>query len=182
MAALSVTGIIAYSHYKDVEHKKEAVKLDDKKNKKETKKDDKKSSKNNTQTNNETNQASATAPTQQNTQENNVESNQYSSNDINKEITNEYESVNTGEVAPNPQQNNNQGNILNSNNNGSNQPKYKAEDAKHMTDDQFLAAYKEGMTKDEAAFVDENAKRSADYINFLRGQVEARAHGQGGNY
>ncbi|MEB7038697.1 hypothetical protein [Staphylococcus gallinarum] len=65
---------------------------------------------------------------------------------------------------------------------GQEQPKYTAEDAKNMTDDEFLAAYKEGMTEDQAAAVDEATEGSEDYVDFLRGQVEARANGQGGNY
>lgn len=62
------------------------------------------------------------------------------------------------------------------------QPKYTAEDAKHMTDDEFLEAYKEGMSEDEAAAIDEKAAGSDDYIGFLRGQVEADANGYGGTY
>jgi len=62
------------------------------------------------------------------------------------------------------------------------QPKYTAEDANNMSDDEFIDAYKEGMTEDQAAAVDEAAEGSGDYIGFLRGQVEARANGQGGNY
>ncbi|MCH4443985.1 hypothetical protein [Staphylococcus haemolyticus] len=63
-----------------------------------------------------------------------------------------------------------------------NQPKYTAEDAKNMSDDEFLDAYKEGMSEEEAAAVDSRAEGSGDYIGYLRGQVEARANGQGGNY
>lgn len=62
------------------------------------------------------------------------------------------------------------------------QPKYTAEDAKHMTDEEFLEAYKEGMPEDEAAAIDEKAAGSDDYIGFLRGQVEADANGYGGTY
>lgn len=51
-----------------------------------------------------------------------------------------------------------------------------------MSDDEFLDAYKEGMSEEEAAAVDSRAEGSGDYIGYLRGQVEARANGQGGNY
>lgn len=61
------------------------------------------------------------------------------------------------------------------------QPKYTAEDAKNMSDDEFLDAYKEGMPSEDAEAVDELSKDSA-YREYLRGQVEARANGQGGNY
>ncbi len=74
-------------------------------------------------------------------------------------------------------------------------PKYTAEDARHMSDDEFLDAYTEGMSDDEfldaytegmsddeAATIHESAQESNEYMKFLRGQVEARAKGQGGNY
>ncbi|MFG0935252.1 hypothetical protein ACF91D_31875, partial [Staphylococcus sp. 231237_7MaSpsaltlick] len=61
------------------------------------------------------------------------------------------------------------------------QPKYTAEDAKKMSDDEFLDAYKEGMPSEDAEAVDELSKDPA-YREYLRGQVEARANGQGGNY
>ncbi|MDU7925139.1 MAG: hypothetical protein E7J50_11275 [Staphylococcus epidermidis] len=48
-------------------------------------------------------------------------------------------------------------------------PKYTAEDARNMSDD-------------EAATIHESAQESNEYMKFLRGQVEARAKGQGGNY
>lgn len=50
-----------------------------------------------------------------------------------------------------------------------------------MSDEQFINAYKEGMTQDEANAVNELAEDPA-YIDYLRGQVEARENGQGGNY
>ncbi|MCD8801486.1 hypothetical protein K1Y24_05870 [Mammaliicoccus sciuri] len=51
----------------------------------------------------------------------------------------------------------------------------------NMSDEQFINAYKEGMTQDEANAVNELAEDPA-YIDYLRGQVEARENGQGGNY
>lgn len=50
-----------------------------------------------------------------------------------------------------------------------------------MSDEQFINAYKEGMTQDETNAVNELAEDPA-YIDYLRGQVEARENGQGGNY
>lgn len=61
-------------------------------------------------------------------------------------------------------------------------PKYTAEDTRNMSDDEFLDAYTEGMSDDEAATIHESAQESNEYMKFLRGQVEARAKGQGGNY
>ncbi|QLK85231.1 hypothetical protein [Staphylococcus sp. 17KM0847] len=51
-----------------------------------------------------------------------------------------------------------------------NQPKYIAEDAKNMSDDEFLEAYKEGMSSEDADAVDELSKDPA-YKEYLRGQV-----------
>lgn len=74
------------------------------------------------------------------------------------------------------------GGATNEENTEESSPKYTAEDAKNMSDDEFLDAYKEGMSEEEAASVDEAADGSGDYVGYLRGQVEARANGQGGNY
>lgn len=38
------------------------------------------------------------------------------------------------------------------------------------------------MTENQAVVEDEDAEVSGYYIGFLRGQVEAHANGQGGNY
>ena len=73
------------------------------------------------------------------------------------------------------------GGATNGENTEESSPKYTAEDAKNMSADEFLDAYKEGMSE-EAAAVDSRAEGSGDYIGYLRGQVEARANGQGGNY
>ncbi|CPR04176.1 Uncharacterised protein [Staphylococcus aureus] len=50
-----------------------------------------------------------------------------------------------------------------------------------MSDDEFLEAYKAGMSSDEANTVDELAENPA-YIEYLRGQIEAIENGQGGTY
>lgn len=54
-------------------------------------------------------------------------------------------------------------------------------DPNTMSDDEFLEAYKAGMSSDEANTVDELAEDPA-YIEYLRGQIEARENGQGGTY
>lgn len=54
-------------------------------------------------------------------------------------------------------------------------------DPNTMSDDEFLDAYKEGMPSDEGETVDELAE-DPNYIDYLRGQVEAREKGQGGTY
>ncbi|PTF31439.1 hypothetical protein BUY21_12225, partial [Staphylococcus cohnii] len=73
------------------------------------------------------------------------------------------------------------GGATNGENTEESSPKYTAEDAKNMSDDDFLDAYKEGMSSEDADAVDELSKNPA-YKEYLRGQVEARANGQGGNY
>lgn len=50
-----------------------------------------------------------------------------------------------------------------------------------MSDDEFLEVYKEGMSADEANKVDELAD-NPEYIDYLRGQVEARQNGESDNY
>ncbi|MEX5934916.1 hypothetical protein [Mammaliicoccus sciuri] len=54
-------------------------------------------------------------------------------------------------------------------------------DPNTMSDDEFLEAYKAGMSSDEANTVDELAENPA-YIEYLRGQIEAIENGQGGTY
>jgi len=61
------------------------------------------------------------------------------------------------------------------------QPKHTAEEAKNMSDEEFIEAYKGGMPSEDAEAVDELSKDPA-YRDYLRGQVEARENGQGGNY
>ncbi|MDK9848056.1 hypothetical protein [Staphylococcus equorum] len=56
------------------------------------------------------------------------------------------------------------------------QPKYTAEDAKNMSDDEFLDAYKKGMPSEGAEAVDELSK-DPTYREYLRGQIEAREKG-----
>lgn len=51
-----------------------------------------------------------------------------------------------------------------------------------MTDEKFLEAYKEDMSEDDAAAIDEKAAGFDEYIGFLRGQVEADVTGYGGTY
>lgn len=50
-----------------------------------------------------------------------------------------------------------------------------------MSDDEFVDAYKEEIPSEDAEAVDELPKDPA-YREYLRGQVEAREKGQGGNY
>ncbi|PTE95492.1 hypothetical protein BUY36_13560, partial [Staphylococcus cohnii] len=73
------------------------------------------------------------------------------------------------------------GGATNGENTEESSPKYTAEDAKNMSDDEFLEAYKEGMSSEDADAVDELYKDPA-YKEYLRGQVKARDKGQGGNY
>lgn len=204
VAVLGVAVVFAYGSYKDLELKKEEAKLEDKKNKKVAKSKTSENEHQN-QVNNQTNQASTETIQQDNdaVEASNekaknledaydVNSNeaQILSDEIDKADTDRDGVVTTKEVTPTLQQFAEEGKFQPAGGGSTppedseeeGQPKYTAEDAKNMSDDEFLNAYKEGMTEDQAAAVDEAAEGSGDYIGFLRGQVEARANGQGGNY
>ncbi|WP_085060102.1 hypothetical protein [Staphylococcus haemolyticus] len=178
VAILGVAVVFAYGSYKDLELKKEESKLADKKqsttNKKEKNKDN--------QTN--TNQEQITSTNEQNI-DNSDDPNNIMKNDANGDGV-----ITRDEMTPELEKLEKEGKFqvaskgidTNDENTEGNQPKYTAEDAKNMSDDEFLDAYKEGMSEEEAAAVDSRAEGSGDYIGYLRGQVEARANGQGGNY
>lgn len=51
-----------------------------------------------------------------------------------------------------------------------------------MNSEEFLSKYTEGMDSEEAETVRDMAQDDPGYEDFLRGQVEARQNGQGGNY
>lgn len=51
-----------------------------------------------------------------------------------------------------------------------------------MDSEEFISKYTEGMDEEEAQSVKDMAKGDSGYEDFLRGQVEARQKGQGGNY
>lgn len=51
-----------------------------------------------------------------------------------------------------------------------------------MDSEEFLSKYTEGMDSEEAETVRDMAQDDPGYEDFLRGQVEARQNGQGGNY
>ncbi|MGW7905337.1 hypothetical protein ACWEYS_07150 [Staphylococcus xylosus] len=204
VAILGVAFVFAYGSYKDLELKKEEAKLEDKKNKKV---DNSKTSENENQSqiNNQTNQASTEKIQQDNgageasnekakiledAYDVNSDEAQILSDEIDKADTDGDGVVTTKEMTPALQQFAEEGKFQPAGGGPTppedieeeGQPKYTAEDAKNMSDDEFLDAYKEGMSEDEAAAVDEAAEGSGDYVGFLRGQVEARANGQGGNY
>lgn len=194
---LGVAVVFAYGSYKDLELKKEEAKLEDEKNKK--------IDKNKTTENENQNQVST-----ENIQQDNVtnEVNNEKAKQLEKAfnisseeariLANEIDAadtigdgiITTQEMTPTLQKFSEAGKFQPaaggatppSDSEGKGQSKYTAEDAKNMSDDEFLAAYKEGMSEKEAAAGDSKAKGSGDYINYLRGQVEARANGQGGTY
>lgn len=51
-----------------------------------------------------------------------------------------------------------------------------------MDSEEFISKYTEGMDEEEAQTVKDMAEEDSGYEDFLRGQVEARQNGQGGNY
>ncbi|KKB25551.1 hypothetical protein I6J04_06220 [Staphylococcus carnosus] len=174
VAILGVAVVFAYGSYKDLELKKEAAKITENKQK---------DSKNKTSNQNEI-QKSPNTNEEVNTDEvrttEDGEEIKKTKNGI--DYTGEFDSPEEEEEFEKDVMAQSGGGTTNGENTEESAPKYTAEDAKNMTDDEFLEAYKEGMTEDQAAAVDEAAEESGDYIGFLRGQVEARANGQGGNY
>ena len=194
---LGVAIVFAYGSYKDLELKKEEAKLEDEKNKK--------IDKNKTTENENQNQVSTENIQQDNVtnEVNNEKAKQLEkafnisseearilANEIDAADTNGDRIITTQEMTPTLQKFSEAGKFQPaaggatppSDSEGKGQSKYTAEDAKNMSDDEFLAAYKEGMSEKEAAAGDSKAKGSGDYINYLRGQVEAGANGQGGTY
>lgn len=196
VAILGVAVVFAYGSYKDLELKKEEAKVANQKkndngNKTSEKEQQNQTSTVTTQQDNHTNEAS-NEKAKKLEDAYNINSNeaQILSNEIDKADTDGDGVITTKEMTPTLQQFAEEGKFqpagggatASEDSTGQEQPKYTAEDAKNMTDDEFLAAYKEGMTEDQAAAVDEATEGSEDYVDFLRGQVEARANGQGGNY
>lgn len=196
VAILGVAVVFAYGSYKDLELKKEEAKVTDQKQKDSRNKTSEKEQYNQestetTQQDNKSNEESNEKAKQLEDAFNiNSDEAQILSNEIEKADTNGDGIITTEEMTPTLQRFAEEGKFQPSGGGATasedsteqEQPKYTAEDAKNMTDDEFLAAYKEGMTDDEAAAVDEAAEGPGDYIGFLRGQVEARENGQGGNY
>lgn len=196
VAILGVAVVFAYGSYKDLELKKEEAKVADQKkndngNKTSEKEQQNQTSTVTTQQDNHTNEASnEKAKKLEDAYNINSNESQILSNEIDKADTDGDGVITTKEMTPTLQQFAEEGKFqpagggatASEDSVGQEQPKYTAEDAKNMTDDEFLAAYKEGMTEDQAAAVDEATEGSEDYVDFLRGQVEARANGQGGNY
>lgn len=191
VAVLGVAVVFAYGSYKDLELKKEEAKVTENKQK---------DSKNKTSKKEQQNQSTNQTEIQESTNTNN---NQY--NDTNEETntdevrttedgeeikktkngidyTSEFDSLEEEEEFEKGVMAQSGGGATNGENTDESSPKYTAEDAKNMSDDEFLDAYKEGMSEEEVAAVDSRAEGSGDYIGYLRGQVEARANGQGGNY
>lgn len=174
VAILGVAVVFAYGSYKDLELKKEEVKVTENKQK---------DSKNKTSNQNEI-QKSANTNEALNTDEvrttEDDEEIKKTKNGI--DYTGEFDSPEEEEEFEKGVMAQSGGGAKNGENTEESTPKYTAEDAKNMSDDEFLDAYKEGMSEEEAAAVDSRAEGSGDYIGYLRGQVEARANGQGGNY
>ncbi|MEY8621493.1 hypothetical protein AALJ42_10975 [Staphylococcus xylosus] len=173
VAILGVAVVFAYGSYKDLELKKEEAKVTENKQK---------DSKNKTSNQNE-NQKSTNTNEELNT--NDVRTTE-DGEEIKKtkngiDYTGEFDSPEEEEEFEKGVIAQSGGGATNGENTEESAPKYTAEDAKNMSDDEFLEAYKEGMSSEDADAVDELSKDPA-YKEYLRGQVEARSNGQGGNY
>ncbi|GEP80558.1 hypothetical protein [Staphylococcus carnosus] len=187
VAVLAVAVVFAYGSYKDLELKKEQTKVTENKQKDSKNKTSKKEQQNQT-----TNQTEIQESTNTNINSNEeLNTNEVRTTEDGEEIkktksgidyTGEFDSLEEEEEFEKGVMAQSGGRATNGENTEESSPKYTAEDAKNMSDDEFLDAYKEGMSEEEAAAVDSRAEGSGDYIGYLRGQVEARVNGQGGNY
>lgn len=186
VAILGVAVVFAYGSYKDLELKKEETKITESKQKDSKNKNSKKEQQNQT-----TNQTEIQESTNTNNTNEELNINEVRTTEDGEEIkktkngidyTGEFDSPEEEEEFEKGVMAQSGGGATNGENTEESSPKYTAEDAKNMSDDEFLDAYKEGMSEEEAAAVDSRAEGSGDYIGYLRGQVEARANGQGGNY
>ncbi|MDR5649450.1 hypothetical protein [Staphylococcus nepalensis] len=186
VAVLGVAVVFAYGSYKDLELKKEEAKVTENKQKDSKNKTSKKEQQNQT-----TNQTEIQESTNTNNTNEELNTDEFRTTEDGEEIkktkngidyTGEFDSPEEEEEFEKGVMAQSGGGATNGENTDESSPKYTAEDAKNMSDDEFLDAYKEGMSEEEAAAVDSRAEGSGDYIGYLRGQVEARANGQGGNY
>ncbi|SCS78503.1 hypothetical protein [Staphylococcus caeli] len=181
VAVLGVAVVFAYGSYKDLELKKEETKVTENKHKDSKNKTSKKEQQNQT-----TNQTEIQESTNTNNNADEVRTTE-DGEEIKKtkngiDYTGEFDSPEEEEEFEKGVMAQSGGGATNGENTEESSAKYTAEDAKNMSDDEFLDAYKEGMSEEEAAAVDSRAEGSGDYVGYLRGQVEARSNGQGGNY
>ncbi|WIL69780.1 hypothetical protein [Staphylococcus cohnii] len=186
VAVLGVAVVFAYGSYKDLELKKEEAKVTENKQKDSKNKTSKKEQQNQTTNQTEIQESTSTNNTNEELNTNEVRTTE-DGEEIKKtkngiDYTGEFDSPEEEEEFEKGVMAQSGGGSTNGENTEESSPKYTAEDAKNMSDDEFLDAYKEGMSEEEAAAVDSRAEGSGDYIGYLRGQVEARANGQGGNY
>ena len=173
VAVLGVAVVFAYDSYKDLELKKEESKLA---------KNKQKDSKNKTSNQNEI-QKSTNTNEELNTDEvrTTEDGEEIKKTKNGTDYTGEFDSPEEEEEFEKGVMAQSGGGVTNGENTEESAPKYTADDAKNMSDDEFLEAYKEGMSSEDADAVDELSKDPA-YKEYLRGQVEAHSNGQGGNY
>lgn len=185
VAILGVAVVFAYGSYKDLELKKEETKITENKQKDSKNKTSKKEQQNQT-----TNQTEIQESTNTNNTNEELNTDEVRTTEDGEEIkktkngidyTGEFDSPEEEEEFEKGVMSQSGGGATNGENTEESSPKYTSEDAKNMSDDEFLDAYKEGMSSEDADAVDELSKDPA-YKEYLRGQVEARANGQGGNY
>ncbi|MBF7020832.1 hypothetical protein [Staphylococcus kloosii] len=183
VAILGVAVVFSYGSYKDLELKKEEAKSVEKKSKDQTKKSKTKNDDNtiqeqqNSNTNNNT-VSDTTRVNANNTEVNNEDVRTTEEGDVIKKTKNGIDYVgdfNSPEAEEKYEED------VKSQSGGGATDKEETPNPKDMSDDEFLDAYKEGMSSEDAKAVDDLAKDPA-YRDYLRGQVEARENGQGGNY
>ncbi|MEB7507578.1 hypothetical protein [Staphylococcus xylosus] len=180
---LGVAIVFAYSSYKDLEVKKEETK-----NKENKKKDNQgqQTINSNKDTNNEDVRRAEEINSIEESKELNLEE------EIAKADKDSDGLATTDEMTPELEEITRQGKFQPTSREITHQDEIKEED-KPVTDnegnnindidsEEFISKYTEGMDEEEAQSVKDMAKDDSGYEEFLRGQVKARANGQGGNY
>ncbi|WP_217972114.1 hypothetical protein [Staphylococcus xylosus] len=185
VTVLGVAIIFAYSSYKDLEVKKEETKLSEKKNKKKDNQGQQTMNSNEDINNEDVRRAEEINKIQE-SKELNVEE------EIAKADKDGDGLATTDEITPELEELTMQGKFQPTSREITHQDEIKEED-KPVTDnegnnindmdsEEFISKYTEGMDEEEAQSVKDMAKDDSRYEEFLRGQVEARTNGQGGNY
>ncbi|MCD8796591.1 hypothetical protein [Mammaliicoccus sciuri] len=163
---LGVAGLFTWNQYENNQMKKMEL---ENTQKNEDKKDSEKESANEKTPSKKDNSNELANSDENNSTDTQIDGN----NDYNNEVTSTEEAVPEQEQVAN-------GTESQPDNSVEDQP-IQRPDPNTMSDDEFLEAYKAGMSSDEANTVDELAENPA-YIEYLRGQIEAIENGQGGTY
>ncbi|MBL0377878.1 MULTISPECIES: hypothetical protein [unclassified Staphylococcus] len=155
IAIILAAGVFGYSSFKNLTDNKEDKKTEEVSKKKENKKQDNESNNDDNTDQNQKMNSEQQKQSEQATTENNNSSNNIGTQQNQQIPVTEEETQVTD----------NEGNNIDD-----------------MDSEEFISKYTQGMDEDEAQTVKDMAEEDSGYEDFLRGQVEARQKGQGGNY